>query len=123
MPHLLLVEGHAGVRDALARRLRRVYTVTAVGGLGAACAALRQLPPAAVIVNPRTVAARPDDVLALLRLADRPVIVLTSSLLAGEEGRLLRAGASAILLKGRPFDELLARIEATLGGAPPVPPR
>lgn len=121
MQHLLIVDGHPGVREALARRLRRAYTVTAVDGLGPAGEVLRRLSPAAVIVDPRTIAAWPDDVLALLGLAGRPVIVLTSSLLEGDEGRLHRAGAAAILLKGRPFAELLARIEGAIGEAPPAP--
>lgn len=123
MQHLLIVDGHPGVREALARRLRQAYTVTAVDGLAAAGEVLRRLSPAAVIVDPRTIAALPDDVLALLGLAGRPVIVLTSSLLEGEEGRLHRAGAAAILLKGRPFAELLVRIDAAIGEASPVPRR
>ena len=121
MQHLVLVDGHAGVREALARRLRRAYTVTAVDGLAAAGEVLRRLSPAAVIVDPRTIAAWSDHALALLGRAGRPVIVLTSSLLEGEEGRLHRAGAAVILLKGCPFAELLARIEAAIDEASPVP--
>ena len=123
MQHLLIVDGHAGVREALARRLRRVYSITAVEGMGAAGEVLRQLSPAAVIVDPRTIAARADDVLALLRRAGRPVIVLTSSLLADEAERLRRGGAAAILLKGQPPPELLAQIELAIGDVLPVPHR
>ena len=123
MRHLLLVEGHAEVREALARRLRHEYTITAVDGLAAAGEVLRRLSPAAVIVDPRTIATRTEDVLALLRLSGRPVIVLTSSLLEGEEERLHRAGAAAILLKGRPRAELLLRIELAIEEASPASER
>jgi len=121
MQQLLIVDGHAGVREALTRRLRQVYIVTAVDGLEAARDVLRQLSPAAILVDPRTIAARADDVLASLRLADRPVIVLTSSLLDGEEERLHRGGVAAIHLKGRPLAELLAQIEEAVGAAVPIP--
>ena len=122
MRHLLLVEGHAGVRDALARRLRRVYTVTAVGGLGAACAALRQLPPAAVSssADGGGAAGRRAGAAAARRPAGDRAHLLAARGRGGAAAPRRRVG---LLLKGRPFDELLARIEATLGGAPPVPPR
>lgn len=120
MHQLLIVDGHAGVREALTRRLRQVYIVTAVDSLEAARDVLRQLSPAAILVDPRTIAARADDLLATLRRPGRPVIVLTSSLLDGEEERLQRGGVAAIHLKGWPLPELLARIEAAIGEAAPV---
>lgn len=120
MQHLLIVDGHAGVREALTRRLWQVYIVTAVDSLEAAREVLRHLSPAAVLVDPRTIAGRTEEVLAALRHAGRPLIVLTSSLFDGEEERLQRGGAAAILLKGRPLTELVAQIEAAIGEAAPV---
>ena len=120
MQHLLIVDGHAGVREALTHRLRQVYIVTAVDSLEAACEVLRYLSPAAILVDPRTLAMRAGDILAPLRIAGRPVIVLTSSLFDGEEERLQGGGAAAILLKGGPLMELVAQIEAAIGARVPV---
>jgi DNA-binding NarL/FixJ family response regulator len=118
---ILLVDGHEGVREALAHRLRHVGAVTAVENLEQATEMLRHLAPAAVIVDPRTVAADVDDVLSLLRRADRPLIVLTSSLPESDAARLRRAGVTAILLKGAPFSELLAHVEAAISVPIPKP--
>jgi DNA-binding response OmpR family regulator len=112
---ILLVDGHAGVREALAHRMRHACAVTAVESMERATEVLRHLSPAAVIVDPKTVAADVDDVLSLLRRADRPLIVLTSSLGENEEARLRRAGVTAVLYKGAPFAEVLAQIEAAIG--------
>ena len=114
MRQILLVDGHTGVREALAKRLRYLYDVTAVESLERAAEALRDCSPEVLIVDPRTIAADIDDVLALRSRAARPLIVLTSSLQDGDAARLRGEGVSAILLKGVPFADLLAEIEAAV---------
>lgn len=110
---LLLVDGHAGVREALARRLAQIspMRVVAAADLDGAQRALLQHTPAAIVYDPRTVPGDASGILALSAAAGVPVVVLTSSLLEGEAATLRREGAAAVLLKGVEMDTLLAAIE------------
>ena len=121
MNHLLIVDGHQGVREGLARRLGRVCVVTAVDNLDAAERVLYSGAPDAVIVDPKTIVPRADEALARLGRTGRPVIVLTSSLL-DEEAEGLRHAAAAILYKGQPLSMLLDQVEAAIDRARYLPP-
>ena len=112
---LLLVDGHQGVREALARRLSHATGVGAVvvaGDLESAVVRARALAPDAIVCDPKTLLGSAQAVLAGLSGTHRPVVVLTSSLLDGEESTLRCAGAAAVFLKGCPVAELLAGIGA-----------
>lgn len=116
---LLLVDGHAGVREALARRLAQFspMRVVAAADLDGAQRALLQQTPAAIVYDPRTVPGDASGILALFAAAGVPVVVLTSSLLEGEAATLRREGAAAILLKGADMAMLLAAIESAVSAS------
>jgi response regulator RpfG family c-di-GMP phosphodiesterase len=114
---ILLLDGHDGVRSALAARLRHaegVRAVDAVSELSDALSLASSKPPDAVIYDPHTVEGRADDVIPQLAAGGRPVIVLTSSLVGDEAAALTRAGAAALLLKGSNVSSLLREIEDTI---------
>jgi len=119
---LLLLDGHDGVRAALASRLRHtegVGMVAVAKQLADALTAVRETPPDAVIYDPHTVDG--DAAQAIQRLTENgcPVIVLTSSLVGDEAEALHRAGAAALLLKGSNVTQLLHEIEQAIEGARP----
>jgi DNA-binding NarL/FixJ family response regulator len=112
---VLIVEGHARVRDALVERLRHVPTVRVVQAAGDTDAALRlaaTLVPAVALYDPRTVAGEPPAALRRLVESGCTVVVLTSSLLEDEAAMLQAAGATAVVLKGSRTNGLVAAIEA-----------
>jgi DNA-binding NarL/FixJ family response regulator len=114
---LLIVDGHPGVRAALARRLQHtpgIGAVVAVGCLGAALHVAAECAPDAVIYDPRTVRGNAAEMIGQLTTGGRAVVVLTSSLLDGEAAVLARAGAAAVLLKGCGIAELVGRIETAV---------
>ena len=99
----LIVDGHQGVREALLRRLRHapgIQAVAAVGSIEPAMRLAQELAPDTVLYDPKTVEGDAVEAIGRLAAGGRCVIVLTSSLSAGEETALARAGATAILLKG-----------------------
>jgi DNA-binding NarL/FixJ family response regulator len=121
---VLLVDGHAGVRAALADRLchaPRVGAVTATSTLEAAVQLARDVAPDVVLYDPRTVAGNAAAGVRLLGQGGRPVVVLTSSLLEDERAALLRAGAAAVLLKGIAVPALVAAMAAALTRGPEQP--
>lgn len=111
---LLIVDGHAGVREALARRLAQLspMRVIAAADLDGAQWALVRHAPAAIVYDPKTVQGNAPRVLAQLVATGVPIVVLTSSLLEGEAAMLRREGAAAVLLKGVGMTTLLAAIES-----------
>jgi DNA-binding NarL/FixJ family response regulator len=121
---VLLVDGHAGVRAALADRLCQapgVGAVTATSTLEAAVQLARDVAPDVVLYDPRTVAGNAADGVRLLGQGGRPVVVLTSSLLEDERAALLRAGAAAVLLKGTAVPALVMAMAAVLTRDPEQP--
>jgi DNA-binding NarL/FixJ family response regulator len=121
---VLLVDGHAGVRAALADRLCHapgVGAVTTTGTLEAAVQLAQDVAPDVVLYDPRTVAGKAADGVRLLGQGGRPVVVLTSSVLEDERAALLRAGAAAVLLKGTAVPALIAAMAATLTRDPEQP--
>src|SRR6185312_6879140 len=100
---LLVVDGHPGVREALARRLRQQPTVGAVTVASTVESALRlarDYTPHIVLYDPRTMVGDACETIHQLAQAGRRVVVFTSSLLEGEAAVLRQAGATALLLKG-----------------------
>ena len=107
---LVLVEGHAAIRAALAYRLQRqtsVRLLAAVADIPAALAVIAALCPDLVLFEPKTTARHAVSALAALLATGCPVVVWTSSLTVGEEMLLLRTGATAVLLKGVPLQALV----------------
>jgi len=100
---LLLVDGHAGVREALAKRLARqpdVRAVVTADGIDAAEELLPALRPDVVIIDPKTLAADMREAVRVFAEQRLPVVVLTASLQGMEAAALRRAGAASVLLKG-----------------------
>ncbi len=124
---LLIVDGHAGVRVALARRLGQapgIKAAVAVGDLDAAVRLAAQLLPEVIVCDPRTLRAAPTDVVRVLAATGAAVVVLTSSLDDGEAAALERAGARAIVLKGSALATLVesvqkARVDGARAGSTP----
>jgi DNA-binding NarL/FixJ family response regulator len=117
---LAIVDGHSGVREALAQRLQRIPGIRVVGAVGDVHDALRVLQeqaPDAVIYDPRTVAGEAHEALTALASGGRAVIVLTASLLYDEAEALRRAGAADLLLKGASVATLLAAIKAAISAS------
>ena len=114
---LLIVDGHQGVREALLQRLRHapgIRAVAAVSNLEDATYLAQELAPDTVLYDPKTVVGDAVEAIGRLAAGDRPVVVLTSSLRAGEEAALTRAGAAAILLKGGGTGAVLATVEKVI---------
>lgn len=119
----LVVDGHAAVRTALVQRLRRAPGVAVLGaaaGPAEAVQLIRRLAPDVVLYDPKTVEGDARSTLRALLAAGSPVVVWTSSLRAGEAEALLRAGASAALLKDRDLSPLL-HVSETLVASQRVP--
>jgi DNA-binding NarL/FixJ family response regulator len=111
---ILLLDGHDGVRAALASRLRHAEGVGAVAAakdLADALTALQARPPDAVVYDPHTVEGDATSTIARLAASGCPVIVLTSSLVGDEAAALCDAGAAALLLKGGTVTQLLQEID------------
>jgi len=99
----LVVDGHAGVREALAQRLARrpeVRAALTADGIDATEELLPALRPDVVIVDPKTLAADMRDAVRVFAEQRLPVVVLTASLQGMEAAALRRAGAASVLLKG-----------------------
>lgn len=121
---LLLVDGHGGVRTALAARLRQDPRVAAVATAATLDEGLQQAgayPPDVVLYDPRTVPGDPVAAVGRLAQEGRRVVVLTSSLWADEGTTLRQAGAAALLFKGLTRVTLLACLEEVRAGQPPEP--
>lgn len=123
---VLIVEGHDGVRRALAQLLDQAPGLRvsgAVATLDEAVRVARQQAPDLVLCDPTTVLGAPatvaDGVGAVTTLVTlgQPVVVFTASLQAGEAAAFWRAGAAAVLLKGRPLATLLWCLHAALATA------
>jgi DNA-binding NarL/FixJ family response regulator len=100
---LLVVDGHAGVRHALAVRLRRaphIETVHTAGTLPEALALARAHAPHLAICDPRSLGGDTLDAVRQIRREVAHVLVLATTLHEREQEALLRAGAAAVLLKG-----------------------
>ncbi|GAC1432113.1 MAG: hypothetical protein NVSMB65_05700 [Chloroflexota bacterium] len=111
---LLIVDGHEGVRMALARRLHFVPGVAAVWAAGTLDAAARlaaERHPGVIVCDPRTLPGSAVAVVHLLAATGAAVVVHTSSLDEGEAAALAGAGACAIVLKGSAFTTLVESIE------------
>ncbi len=122
---LLIVDGHAGVRVALARRLRQasgIKAAVAVGDLDAAVRLAAELLPEVIVCDPHTLPAAPADVVRVLAATGAAMVVLTSSLDDGEAAALERAGARVIVLKGSALTTLVASVQkARVDGARAAP--
>jgi PAS domain S-box-containing protein len=118
LPHVLVADDNADMRDYVQRLLREHWRVTAVTNGEEALAALRASRPDLLLTDvmmPRL------DGFGLLRavradprLADLPVIMLSAR--AGEEARVvgLQAGADDYLVKPFSARELVARVQSNL---------
>jgi DNA-binding NarL/FixJ family response regulator len=114
---LLILDGHQGVRNALARQLGRrdgVRRVVATATLGAALRMGRLLAPDLVICDPKTVDGDIACVVSQLCALGCPVLVLAASLEPEERVLLRQAGAAGALLKGISRPALSAEIELAL---------
>ena len=126
--NLLLVDGHAGVRTALADRLRLLSAVGAVAvaaTVEAAVALARDQAPDVVLYDPRTVEGDATEAVRRLGQSGCPVVVFTSSLRGGEDTALARAGAADIVFKGMEVGALLDRLQDVLirhNASPPGAP-
>lgn len=122
---LLIVDGHAQVRAALARRLHRRQDATvlaAVGNVTAGARLVAELIPDVVLCEPRTMGVDPVAAVRRLVAAGAPVAVWTSSLVQGEAEAFRRAGAAATLLKDTNLSGLIAALLPLVPqGAPEVP--
>lgn len=113
---VLIVDGHAGVREALSQRLTRLSGVRAiaVADLDGAQQELSRSALEAILYDPRTVQGEAQANLELLAASGVPIVVLTSSLRNGEAEAFLRAGAAAMMLKGEDIFTLLSTLSATI---------
>jgi DNA-binding NarL/FixJ family response regulator len=121
---LLIVDGHAGVREALLRRLQHapgVGAVAAVGSISAGVRLAQEVAPDAVVYDPKTVAGDAAEAIRRLAAGGCPVVVLTSSLLGDEVAVLVGAGAALLLLKGSSIAELVSRTETVVTARVPCP--
>jgi CheY-like chemotaxis protein len=112
---LLVVDGHAEVRQALARRLRRVPGIGSVhtaGTLREAVVLARAHTPHVAICDPRTVGGDSAGVVRRICREVGHVLVYSTSLPDHERQVLLRAGAAAVLLKGSETAHLLVAVVA-----------
>ena len=110
---ILVVDGHASVREALVSRLSQlagVGAVQAAGTIDAASEIARHLRPDLVLYDPRTVAGDAAEGVRRLCPTGGAVVVLTSSLGREEAIGVWAAGAAAVLLKGSGTVELEAAI-------------
>lgn len=102
---LLLIEGHSGVRTALAQRLRHLsadLTVVTASSLANALSCMTRHPPAVVLCDPKSLPADgdPASIVGALLEFSTPLIVLTTAF-DGHEALEWRArGVQAVLLKG-----------------------
>jgi DNA-binding NarL/FixJ family response regulator len=115
--NVLVVDGHDGVREALAQRLghlSRIGHVTTATALESAVRMVRDQAPTVVLYDPRTVVGEAVDSVERLTQAGGRVIVLTSTLREDEPSALRQAGAVAVLLKGAESAALLELIEDAL---------
>jgi DNA-binding NarL/FixJ family response regulator len=113
--NVLLLEGHHGVRTALARRLERlagIELVDAVGDAEAAIACLARHPSTVVLCDPRSCSDAPVAVVHMLSRMAAAVVVLTTSVLDCDARAFRSAGAAAVLLKGCTTQEILATLHA-----------
>jgi NarL family two-component system response regulator LiaR len=123
---LLLVDGHAGVRTALAARLRQERAVARVDVAATLEDGLRlaqEWPPDLILYDPRTVPGAAISAVRQLAEEGRCVVILTSSLRDNEAQTLPRAGARALLFKGLAIAPLLACLEEVRAGRPPLAPQ
>lgn len=114
---ILILDGHQGVRNALARRLGRQPGVRRVVATATLAAALRmgRLPaPDLVICDPKTVGYDLTHSICRLRALGCPVLVLTPSLEPEERVLIEQAGAAAVLFKGIRLPALRAGINRAL---------
>jgi DNA-binding NarL/FixJ family response regulator len=110
---ILILDGHQGVRNGLARRLGRqpgVQRVVATATLRAALSMGRLQMPDLVICDPKTVGYDLGHDIRRLRALGCPVLVLTSSLDSEERALIEQAGAALILFKGIGLPALCAGI-------------
>lgn len=115
MLKVLILEGHRGVRDALARRLCRLQGIQVIGEVGTiadAQAMITEQRPDVLLCDPRTVGDSPVEVIHGLRAAGPEVVVLTTSLLDSDASDWLRAGAAAVLLKGCSMHAIYVALQA-----------
>ena len=113
---VLVLDGHEGVRTALAHRLERAPGLRAVvvADLATALHLAGELLPDAVVCDPKTLATDAAETVRLLAMGGAPVVVFTSTLRDGEPDALARAGAAALLLKGGSIADLIATIDAAI---------
>lgn len=110
----VIVDGHAGVRAALAQRLAQVPGVSVVGTAGALGTAIRlvqQCAPDVVLCDPRSLEGDGLTALRALAALGQPIVVLTTALREGDAEAYARS-AAAVLLKGAPLPEILQALEA-----------
>jgi DNA-binding NarL/FixJ family response regulator len=111
---IVLIEGHIGVRHALAQRLQQlpeVGPVEAGGDLAAAIELVWRRSPDLVLYDPRTVGGAAVAAVRLLSESGCAVVILTSSLREDEAAMLREVGAIAVLLKAEGTTDLLAALE------------
>lgn len=104
---LLLLEGHHGVRTALALRLHQIcgdWTILAVSSLANALPLIAMHRPLAVLCDPKSLAAAgesdPVTIITTLHEQGCSRIVLTTTFEQSEAVEWQQRGAQAVLLKG-----------------------
>ena len=118
LPHLLLADDNADMRDYLKRLLSQQYRVETVADGVTALATIRQQMPDLLLTDVMMPGIDGFGLLQALRAdpktQDLPIILLSAR--AGEEARIegLAAGADDYLTKPFSARELLARVEAAL---------
>ena len=127
MTQILLVEDNEMNRDMLSRRLvKRGYEVAIATDGEQALEAIATAPPALVLLDISLPGISGWEVARRLRSDARtaalPIIALTAHAMASDRSEALAAGCSDFDTKPVELPRLLAKIEALLAGARPVPP-
>ena len=103
----------------MSRRLHQapwVHAAVAIGDLDVAAQPAVQRHPEVIVCVPRTLPGAAVGVVHVLAATGAAVVVLTSSLYAGEAAALERAGARAIVLKGSALTTLVESITKAQAG-------
>jgi len=124
LPHVLVVDDDASIREALGAALGRAYAVHAAATGDEACAVLRRHPVAAIILDVVLGREQGLDLVERFRAhSPAPILVLTGHGSEAVAARALRAKASEYLKKPVNLVELRAALaRLTASAEPPTDP-
>lgn len=123
VPTLLLVDDQPEALNLLSAFFEEAgYAVHAAANGAAALRLLFQQRPDLVVTGTAMPGMTGFDLIARIReLSDVPILVLSVIEDGEEKARALKLGANDYLTKAQGLQELLARVQALLGGRPPEP--